>query len=328
MRCLVTGASGHIGNTLIRTLLEQRPSWQIRALVVPNDPALALDGLAVEIVRGDVLDDASLDAAMQGVEIVFHLAAMITIRTTHDARVEQVNIEGPVNVARAALRAGVRRMVHVASIHIFERILTGIVDENVPLVTRENAVGLYDYTKAEAVRRLRPLIDEGLEIVFACPTGVFGPNDYLGSEYGQVIQKFAQSALQFVVQGGYDWVDVRDVALGLMALAERGETGALYLLGGHYCTMHDFIMTMGTVLERRYRVITAPYGLAWLMAQLSGLMGRVLGYSPRLTPYSLRTIRDNANIGHAKASAALGHNPRPTAETLRDTLAWYREHGR
>src|SRR5687768_12033689 len=114
---LVTGATGHIGNTLIRLLLENNPQDKIRAFVLPSADLTSLEGLAVEIVYGNVLDPQSLDSAMQDVDVVFHLAGMITIRAEQLALVEKVNIQGTENVARAALKAGVRRMLHVASIH-------------------------------------------------------------------------------------------------------------------------------------------------------------------------------------------------------------------
>ncbi|NJL95008.1 MAG: NAD-dependent epimerase/dehydratase family protein [Anaerolineae bacterium] len=325
MLTLITGATGHIGNTLVRTLLSEHPEMQVRALLLPGDPASALQGLPIEIVRGDVLDPASLRAALQNVDTVFHLAGVIVIRPSARALVERVNIHGAVNVGQAALAAGVRRMVHVGSIHIFERLPRGTIDECVPLVTRQNAVGLYDYTKAEAVRQLQALVAEGLDVVFACPTGVFGPNDYLGSEYGAVLRGYLTHGTQVILNGGYNWVDVRDVARGLILAAQQGAPGELYLLGGHYCSMRDFLKLTENVLGRRYRAILLPYPVAWVLAQGLGLAARAFNIAPALTPYSLRTIRDNPNISHQKASAALGYAPRPLTETLRDALTWYAE---
>lgn len=326
MTYLVTGATGHIGNTLIRTLLENNPEQKIRALVLPDDEAIALDGLSVEIVPGNILEPATLDAAMEGVDVVFHLAAIITIRNTNTDLVERVNIQGAVNVGEAAIRNGVKRMVHVASIHIFERVPTGVLDESIPLVTKENAIGIYDYTKAEAVRRLRGLINQGLDVVFGCPTGVFGPNDYLGSEYGKVIRGYLNDSVQYVLDGGYNWVDVRDVASSLIKLAEKGQTGELYLLSGEYCNMRDFLGHVGTILDREYTIRKVPYGVAWTMAHLMAVAERIFNFKPSLTPYSLRTIRDNVNFSHQKAKDAIGHHPRPIQDTLRDALQWYQEH--
>lgn len=323
---LVTGATGHIGNTLIRLLLQNNPQAKVRALVLPSADLTPLEGLAVEIVYGNVLDSQSLDDAMQGIDVVFHLAGLITIRAEQLALVEQVNIQGTENVARAALKAGVRRMLHVASIHIFERIPTGVIDETIPLVTKENSAGVYDYTKAEAVRRLRPLINEGLDVVIACPTGVLGPNDYLGSEIGTLIREYLASSNHVILDGGYDWVDVRDVAHGLIRLAEAGATGELYLLGGRYMTMDAFIRQIGSSVPKTFRIMNMPYPVVFLAAHVSQALAGIFKITPKLTPYSLRTLRDNANISHQKAVDAVGFSTRPIEETFKDLIAWYQAH--
>lgn len=323
---LITGATGHIGNTLIRTLLEAHPEAKIRALVLTNTDDHHIQDLPIEIVYGNILDTGSLDLAMQDVEIVFHLAAMIAIRTGQEALIKQVNIQGAENVGRAALKAGVRRMVHVGSIHIFDRIPTGVIDENVPLVTQDTAAGTYDSTKAEAVRRMQRLVAEGLDVVIACPTGVLGPNDYLGSEIGQVIRDYMDKSTHFILEGGYDWVDVGDVTQGLILIAEKGITGEIYLLSGTYISMREFIKHVSTVLNKPMRVFNAPYPIVLLAAHMMSLISRLFNTTPQLTPYALRTLRDNANISHQKATDAFGYMPRPITETFEDAIAWYAEH--
>ena len=323
---LITGATGHIGNTLIQTLIKTDPQAKIRAMVLSNTDDSHIQDLPIEIVYGNILDTDSLDSAMQGVEIVFHLAAMIAIRSGQEDLIKQVNIQGAENVGRAALKAGVRRMVHVGSIHIFERVPTGVIDENVPLVTQDNAAGIYDYTKAEAVRRIQGLIDEGLDVVIACPTGVLGPNDYLGSEIGQVIRNYIAKSTHMILQGGYDWVDVRDVAQGLIEVAEKGTTGEIYLLSGNYISMEEFINQVGKVLNKSFRVSYVPYPLVFVIAHIMNFISQLFKTTPQLTPYALRTIRDNANISHQKATETFEYTTRPIDETFQDAIAWYQAH--
>lgn len=325
---LITGATGHIGNTLIRTLLESNPQTKIRALVLPNTPAEHIHDLPIEIVYGNILDTNCLAEVMQGVDIVFHLASIIAIRSGQEDLIKRVNIQGAENVGRAALNAGVRRMVHVGSIHIFERIPTGVIDETVSLVTQDNAAGIYDYTKAEAVRRLQNLRAEGLDVVIACPTGVLGPNDYLGSEIGHVIRNYITSSTHAILQGGYDWVDVRDVAYGLTQVAEKGISGEMYLLSGNYLSMEDMIEQVGSILNKSMRVFYAPYLPVLLTAHIMNLMARLFRTTPKLTPYALRTIRDNANISHQKATDTFGYQPRSIEHTFQDTVAWHQEYMR
>lgn len=322
---LVTGATGHIGNNLIRTLLDQDPQCEIRAFVLPDFDLASLKSLPIEIMYGNILDPDSLAQAMQDVDVVFHLAGIIAIRSEQSNLIENVNVQGSVNVAKAALKAGVRRIVHVASIHIFERIPAGIIDENVPLVTRSNAAGIYDYSKAEAVRHVQTYVNDGLDVVFACPTGVIGPNDYLGSEIGVVLKQYLTQSIHAIVDGGYDWVDARDVAAGLIDLAKNGVTGELYILGGHYISMKEFAMRAAQVLNRTITTFHVPYPIVFLTAHFLRLVSYIFKTKPIITPYALKTIRDNANISHQKATDAIGFVPRPIEETFYDTLRWYQE---
>lgn len=323
---LITGATGHVGNTLIRHLLAVDSACKIRAFVLPNSNLASLEGLDVEIFYGNVLNPDDIAQAMEGIEIVFHLAGIIAISDRNSEMVEKVNIQGSINVAKSALQANVRRMIHVASIHIFERVPAGVIDERIPLVTRENAAGIYDYTKAEAVRQLRDITKQGLDIVFACPTGIFGPNDYLGSEFGKTIRSYLEGTKHSTAKGGYDWVDVRDVAKGLTALIDKGETGELHLLGGNYASTEDLILTIGKILNKSYEISVVPYPALRVMASVMSMLSKLFNTQPSLTVYSLRTLRDNANISHQKASNVLGYRSRPFEETLRDTIAWYQAH--
>lgn len=320
---LITGATGHIGNTLIRELLQKDPTTKIRALVLPNSDLASLTGLAVEIAYGNVLDPSTLDKAMVGIDLVFHLAGIISIRTGNDELTEKVNIQGAYNVGLAALKVGVSRMVHVASIHVFERLPTGVIDETTPLVTRESAAGVYDYTKAEAVRRLFRLVEDGLDVVIACPTGVIGPNDYLGSEMGKRFRAFMTEPTHVSAKGGYNWVDVRDVAQGLLGLMAQGEVGELYILGGHYIGVGEFADYVGEAMNRSVEVRFLPYPLLLVLAYLLQFMAGVTGKEPELTPYALRTLRDNVNFSYQKALDCFGYVPRPAGETMGAMLGWY-----
>lgn len=323
---LITGATGHIGNTLIRTLLERDPSTEIRAFVLPDSDLSALTELPVEIMYGNILDPQMVKHAMQDVDVVFHLAAIISIRGDDTSCIEAVNIQGAVNIAEAALNADIKRMVHVASINIFERQSNVRFHEDIPLVTAENATGIYDYTKAEAVRCLRAIGERGLDIVYACPTGVMGPHDYLGSEYGAVIRGYMTNRLQVVLDGGYDWVDVRDIADGLLALAERGTPNELYLLGGHYVSMQDFIDRVGAIMNRTYTLLHMPFSLLMPIAYIAHALSNIFKVHTPLTPYAVRGIRAKVDVSYDKAARTIGYAPRPFSDTLRDTLRWYDEH--
>ncbi len=318
---LVTGATGHVGNVLVRELLAQARA--VRALALPNDDCMALAGLPVERISGNVLEPATLEQAMDGVDVVYHLAGIVSILPGAETLMHQVNVDGVRNTAQAALRAGVRRMVHISSIHAFKRMPHGVcIDERVPFAP-DSPSGAYDRTKAEGALAVLEVVKQGLDAVIACPTGVIGPHDYLGSEMGHLIRGFARKKLHFLVQGAYDFVDVRDVAKGLILAAEKGRKGETYILSGARIEILQIKEIVQEFVGVHSPHIVLPMGLARLVARVVGPFYRMTRAIPKFTEYSLRTVRDNCDFSHAKAQTELGYNPRPLRETIADALMWW-----
>jgi dihydroflavonol-4-reductase len=181
---LVTGAAGHIGNVLVRELIAE--GRQVRALILPGEDIASLDGLEIEFAEGNVLDPLSLDQAMEGIDIVFHLAGVISIMPGNDEWMRKVNVNGTKNVLQAAKKADVARLVYTSSIHALSRDWKGKIDERVPF-DPDNPVGGYDRTKAAASLAVLDAVKDGLDVVIVCPTGVIGPYDYRGSEMGDLL---------------------------------------------------------------------------------------------------------------------------------------------
>lgn len=320
---LVTGATGHVGNVLVRELLAR--AERVRVMVLPGEDCVSLQGLDVEIVPGDVRDPTTLQRAMQGVETVYHLAGVISILPGAEELMRQVNVEGVRNVAQAALRAGVKRLVHTSSVHAFQRLPQGVtVDESVPFAP-DSPDGAYDRTKAAGTLAVLQAVRQGLDAVIVCPSGIIGPYDYAGSEMGRTILDFSRAKLHFLIDGAYDFVDVRDVARGLVLARERGRTGETYILSGTWAKLTVLRRMVQDVTGVRSPVLLLPFGLARLVAGLAERFYRLTKSTPRFTRYALRTVRDNASFCRAKAQRELGYNPRPLQETIKDTLAWWRQ---
>ena len=316
---LVTGATGHVGNVLVRELLAQEQ--HVRAMVLPNDNCASLEGLDVECVAGNVLDPASLDRAMDGVDVVYHLAGIISILPGAETLMRKVNVDGVRNTAQAALRAGAR-MVHTSSIHAFKRMPHGIcIDEYIPFAP-DSPAGAYDRTKAEGTLAVLETVEQGLDAVIACPTGIIGPYDYLDSEMGNVIRNFAQKKLHFLVKGAYDFVDVRDVAKGLIQAAERGRRGETYILSGARIEITQIKQVVQEFVGIHTPHSVAPMWLADLFARIAEPFYRLTHAIPKFTQYSLRTVRDNCDFSHAKAETELGYKARPLHESIADVLTW------
>ena len=324
MTVVVTGAAGHVGGNLVRALLDRgRP---VRALV--HRDRRALEGLAVETVEGDIRDPGSLRRAFDHADVVYHVAAYISLSMAEWPFLELVNVVGTRNVVEACLRCGVRRLVHFSSIHaLVQEPLDVPVDESRPLV-ESRRYPPYDRSKAAGEREVRRGIERGLDAVIVYPTGMIGPYDFRPSHFGQVLLVLGQGRLPALVTGGFDWVDVRDVVEGAMRAEERSPTGARYLLSGHWASVRDLAGLVEDVTGARSPRLVFPMWMARLGVPFGTHFTRLDGEHPLYTRVSLRALRGNRQISHQRATRDLGYQPRPLRETLEDTFQWFAETGR
>jgi dihydroflavonol-4-reductase len=316
---LVTGAAGHIGNVLVRELIKE--GRQVRALILPDEDLSSLEGLDIELIIGNVLDKASLERAMKGIDVVFHLAGVISIMPGRNEWMRRVNVDGTRNILQVAKQAGVKRLVYTSSIHALSRNWTGKINEKVPF-DPNNPVGGYDRTKAEASLAVLDAVREGLDAVIVCPTGVIGPHDYRGSEMGDLLKDWFRKRLHFLVKGAYDFVDVRDVAKGHILACDRGKKGEVYILSGWQIKVFELKKMVQEVLGRRIVSITVPIWMAKLGAKITPLYYRLAKKRPRFTDYSLETLQSNSDVSCGKAKRELGYKPRNLVTTIKDTVLW------
>lgn len=323
---LVTGATGHIGNVLVRELIAR--GEKVRALVLPGDNLSPLAGLDVERVEGSVLEPRSLGQALRGVDVVYHLAGIISIMPGKETLVTRVNVQGTENMLAAARRAGVERLVYTSSIHAIRRVKAGVlIDERLPF-DPENCAGEYDRSKARASLAVLKAVEEGLDAVIVCPTGVIGPYDYRLSEMGHLLLGSARSRVQWTVDGSYDFVDVRDVVRGEILAREKGRTGEVYILSGEQVRLPQLAALSAQAAGRRVFCIHVPRKIARVVSTIMPWYYRLTRTRPLFTPYSIETVLGNSAISHAKACSELGYQPRPLCETVADTMGWFQQHGR
>jgi dihydroflavonol-4-reductase len=320
---VVTGATGHIGNVLVRELLERGRT--VRVLVLPGDNLQPLSGLNIEIVNGNVTDRASLEAAFKGADAVFHLAGIITIMPRMRDILEKVNVEGVHNVAVACRSAGVRRLIYTSSIHAIAEPPHGTpIDESQPFKP-EKVLGDYAWSKARAsLLLLEEAGREGLEIVICCPTGVIGPYDYSVSNIGQLILDFDSGHLKSYVRGAYDFVDVRDVAHGLILAAEKGKSGRHYIFSGSQVQVPELIQQLAQDIGRPAPTYRIPALLARSAGVLASVYYRLVRRTPVFTAYSIDVLASNSLVSSARAREELGFTSRPWRESIRDQVEWFR----
>ena len=328
---LVTGATGHIGNVLVRKLLQQ--GERVRALVLPDEDCSLLQnldpqGLNLECAQGDVLDLESLVTACRDIRIVYHLAGMISIMPGVNEQVRRVNVEGTRNVIRAVMQTGVRRLVYTSSIHAITRAPHGIqIVESIPY-DPEHALSAYDRSKAQASIEVLQAIPQGLDAVVVCPTGVIGPYDYRGSEMGHLISNSVHGKLLIGIDGAYDFVDVRDVAEGLILAGEKGRCGENYILSGERLSLQQLVSITQEVSGRKSYLLQLPMGLAHFLAKLAPFYYRLSRSKPLFTPYALATVTSNSYISSAKAQQELGYRPRSLRQTIADSVEWLKRTNR
>jgi dihydroflavonol-4-reductase len=322
MITVVTGASGHVGNTLVRALLAQ--GRRVRVLVHHN--TTSLDGLDVERVMGDVADAASLNRAFKDADTVYHLAAVISIDDNCWDEIEPVNVRGVQNMVSACLENGVRRLVHFSSIHaINQRPFDSPVDESRPYAGESHPP--YDRSKAAGERAVRRGIEQGLNAVIVAPTGIIGPNDYQPSHTGQLLLSMAQGKLPALVEGGFDWVDVRDVVMGAMLAEQKAPSGAKYILSGHWGSVSELANLVSQATGVRPPAFVSPLWLARAGVPFMTAYEKLSHRRPLYTRASMRAVCSNPKTSHALATKELDYQPRPLAETINDTIAWFRHHG-
>jgi dihydroflavonol-4-reductase len=321
MKVAVSGASGHIGNCLVRELIAK--GYRVKALVHSFESDLA--EMDIELVHGNLLEPDSLKKLCAGADVIFHLAAIISLDNRHADKVFAINVTGTKNLIEAAKSAAVKKFIHFSSIDAFQSVpKENILDENVPLIYSKTSI--YAFTKAESERIVMNEVSEGFNAVILCPTAVIGPFDYRGSFLGQALLKIYENQLPMLISGGYNWVDVRDIAAAAIQSIELGRKGEKYILSGNYCSLKELSVLIGIISRKKTPGFIAPIFLAQLASPFYQIYYSITGKKPIYTWQSLKLlINAPKNISFEKAKNDLAYNPRPLEQTLRATISWYKQ---
>jgi dihydroflavonol-4-reductase len=319
----VTGANGHVGVNLCDTL--SRQGHTVRALSHKNDWGLKC--IRCEIIKGDVLSKNSLRNLIQGSDVVFHLAAKISIKGDPDGSVRRINFEGTRNITEVAKEAGVKRFIHFSSIHAFQHGPTDqLLDEKQPLVGTE--AFSYDRSKADAERTVLEAAKNGLNAVILSPTAIIGPMDFEPSLMGKALLQIYEKQIPSLVPGGYNWVDVRDVVNAAISAINKGTKGEKYLLAGHYHTLIEMAQLIQKHTGVKTTRVVSPFWMAKFGLPFITAYSKITGVEPLYTSESLQILmKSNKNISHSKASRELDFNPRSLDDTINDSFEWFRQNG-
>jgi dihydroflavonol-4-reductase len=319
MKIAITGTSGHVGNNLCRMLVDQ--GHEVRALV--HRDTRGLQGLPVELVKGSVTSETDLANLITGCETVFHLAAYISIHKK-DPDCLKINAESCVRLVSAARAKGVRKIIHFSSMHAFRQEPLDVeLNENRELEINSDVS--YDRSKALSQKFMMEASSGDLEIIVINPTAVIGPNDFKPSLTGSALIRLYKGQLPAMIPGGYDWVDVRDVCKAAIKAMESGVPGQCYLVGGSYQSLRTLAHEIEQLGGHKPPRVELPMWIAWIGTPFLNLHSAIRKKEPLYTAVSLYTLENShTSISHEKARSVLGHNPRPFAETLADTIGWFR----
>ncbi|MBM4021792.1 MAG: NAD-dependent epimerase/dehydratase family protein [Planctomycetes bacterium] len=322
--CLVTGATGLVGNNVVRQLVAQ--DLPVRALVREASAIgeRALTGLSVTRMCGGLADESSLDKAVDGASCVVHAAAFVHCGWRHGDEMREVNVAGTRRLARAARRAGAR-FVHVSSVDaIGLRPDGGPADEDTPPGVMPECP--YVVTKRDAERAVLEEVDRGLDAVIVNPVYMIGPWDWRPSS-GRMLLEVATGKGLFAPPGGNDFVDVRDVAAGILAALERGVTGRRYILGGHGLKYLDAWGVMARVTGRMQPLGLAPRPFVSLAGWAGDLAALIRGREGDVNSAATTMSMLDHNFSCQRAREELGYSFRPIEDAVRDAWHWFLAHG-
>ncbi len=320
---LVTGAGGHIGNVLVKYLYK-KGYRELRLFVQQNEDISYIERYAKEIVRGDIRDSLAVSAAVRGCEFVFHLAGLVQISGMRKKIIYDVNVGGTRNVAQACLEKGVKRLVHVSSVHALKEPEAGSVDETLDTDVH-NLLGTYAKSKAMGTIEVMNAMQKGLDAVIVFPTGVIGPYDFRSSYTGSAIKGYIDAKkTQYYFNGKYDFVDVRDVADGIFRAWKYGEKGQGYIISGSVASLEDIIKAVEQSTGHTIRRHRIPVCLVKAAAILAPIYYKLARRKPILSKYSIDVLMSNSSISCEKAQSMLGYKPRPMIKTIRDMVRWHR----
>lgn len=325
MKAFVTGAAGFVGTHLVKQLVADGHEVTI---LIHRTPPEGLDGLPVKICKGSIENLDELSQHMKGAEAVFHLASMVSIDPNDGEILHRINVEGAKNIAEACVANGVTRLVHVSSVHAFESSpVDATYSEESPAAVAPHHHP-YDRSKALGEQAVLDAGSRGLEVVVVNPAGIMGPEDRKPTPVGEMLLQLYLHQIPGVVNAGFYWVDVRDVANGIRLAHQHGKPGRRYILAGEYASIPQISKIVGEVPGASPPRLVTPMWLAKLFAPAMGLYSKITGSKLLYTRTSLEMLCQHQKITGNRATLEIQFQPRPIRETIHDTLAWYREDGR
>jgi dihydroflavonol-4-reductase len=323
--CLVTGATGFVGSAVARALLDK--GHIVRVLARANSDQRNLADLSVEITEGSLEDAPSLARAVAGCRYLFHVAADYRLWVPDPAPMFRANVEGTRVLLRAALDAGIERVVYTSSVATLGLVPEGSADEGTPSIV-DDMIGPYKRSKFVAEEIVRDLVERhGIPAVIVNPSTPVGPRDRKPTPTGRLIVEAARGHMPGYVDTGLNIVHVDDVATGHLAAAQMGRVGERYILGGQNMSLAQILAEVARAAGTRAPRMRVPYSVAYPAAIGAELVARLTGQEPFITLDGVRMARKKMYFTSAKAARELGYAPRPAHDAIADAVGWFKANG-
>src|ERR1700690_1618284 len=333
MLAFVTGATGFLGSHVARVLAEQ--GAELRLLVRPTSDLRNLDGLAADRVAGDLRDPGSIEKAVAGCDVVFHVAADYRLWVRDPAEMYRSNVEGTRSLLEAARKQGVRRIVYTSSVATMgftanlnhDHVANDVADEESP-VGIADMIGHYKRSKFMAEQVAVDAAKSGVDVVIVNPTTPIGERDIKPTPTGRIVVDFLKRKFPAYVETGLNLVDATECARGHVQALERGRSGERYILGGENLTLKQILDRLAAITGLKSPTVKLPYVFALVTGVVDEMVtGRLLGREPRATIDAVRMGRKMMFVSSAKAERELGWRVVPVASALRRSVEWFRANG-
>lgn len=314
---LVTGASGFLGWHVAHTLAAR--GHKVRALVRPTSKLQDLD---VEPITGDLRDAASLERAVAGCKLVFHVAADYRLWSRHPQELYDSNVGGTRNLLTAAQKAGVERFVYTSTVGCIGVPTNGVGDEDQPCRLEEMS-GDYKRSKFQAEQVALEFARGGFPVVIVNPTAPIGDHDFKPTPTGKIILDFITGKMPAYIDTGLNLVDARDVASGHILAAEHGRIGERYILGSENLTLKQILDRLSAITGRKAPTVQLPYAVAYAAGVVTTAWAAISGQTPMAPLEAVKMAKKKMFVTHSKATRELGYAPGPVDNALRRAVEWF-----
>jgi len=324
-KALVTGGCGFLGSWIVRQLCADGVA--VRVLEFPGETRENIEDLSVEIVEGDVCDRTSVEAAVAGMDTVFHAAAIYSDWAPDPTRMYNVNMRGTFNMLEASRRAGVERVIYTASIVSLGRAGEGALGDETTAYEAWDIDFPYSRSKFFSRELAEYFADWGLDVRVVCPGVVFGPGDVRPTPSGMLIVNSMQGAPALYFKGGASYVDVRDASRVHLLAAVKGKAGERYIASAHNLSNKDLTRTIDEVVGRKRRLLKLPVPVVRGVATALQVRAERSGKKPLLSKDMIEYALKLSFYDNSKAVDELGATFRPIEQTISDAIDYFVERG-